>query len=178
MDQRRTGRVSEAVREELSEIIGFETDDPRLLATWRSLRSTSVPDMRHAACKSRRSRGTKRKQRQSLKALEHAAGYLRHEMATRLACRQIPELHFDPGSQPRRRKPDRFLLSGRKKLMAAMKINPKNKQIVIVLFLFACFGPRAGQAAERAGIACGSEASVEAMGSAYSIVAYDEDRYK
>ena len=32
MDERRTLRVSEAVREELAEIIGFEMDDPRLLA--------------------------------------------------------------------------------------------------------------------------------------------------
>ena len=33
MDEHRTLRVSEALREELSEIIGFETEDPRLLAT-------------------------------------------------------------------------------------------------------------------------------------------------
>ena len=30
MDERRTLRVSEAVREELTEIIGFEMEDPRL----------------------------------------------------------------------------------------------------------------------------------------------------
>ena len=32
MDERRTLRVSEAVREELAELIGFELDDPRLAA--------------------------------------------------------------------------------------------------------------------------------------------------
>ena len=34
MDARRAERVSEAVREELAEIIGFEMEDPRLPA-WR-----------------------------------------------------------------------------------------------------------------------------------------------
>jgi len=31
MDQRRMLRVSEAIREELTEIIGFELEDPRLI---------------------------------------------------------------------------------------------------------------------------------------------------
>jgi len=47
MDERRTLRVSEAVREELSEIIGFETADPRLLAVEVTEVHVS-PDGRHA----------------------------------------------------------------------------------------------------------------------------------
>ena len=50
MDERRTLRVSEAVREELTEIIGFELDDPRLL----DVDVTEVhvsPDSRHATVK-------------------------------------------------------------------------------------------------------------------------------
>ena len=50
MDERRTARVSEAVREELTEIIGFELDDPRLA----DVEVTDVhvsPDSRHATVK-------------------------------------------------------------------------------------------------------------------------------
>jgi ribosome-binding factor A len=46
MDERRTIRVSEAVRQELTEIIGFETDDPRLLAV-EVVEAHVSPDGRH-----------------------------------------------------------------------------------------------------------------------------------
>src|SRR6266480_4391670 len=47
MDERRTRRVSEAVREELIELIGFEMADPRLLPVEVNLVHVS-PDGRHA----------------------------------------------------------------------------------------------------------------------------------
>ena len=92
MDERRTNRVSEALREELSEIIGFETEDPRLLAV--DVTEVHVShDGRHANVRVA-VRGTETEQDASLKALEHAAGFLRHELAGRLILRHIPELHF------------------------------------------------------------------------------------
>jgi ribosome-binding factor A len=98
MDERRTLRVSEAVREELSEIIGFETDDPRLLAV-EVIEAQVSPDGRHATIKVV-IRGTEREQKQSLAALEHARHFLRHELATRLSLRHVPELHFDQNRNP------------------------------------------------------------------------------
>jgi ribosome-binding factor A len=98
MDQRRTIRVSEAVREELSEIIGFETEDPRLLAV-EVVEVQVSPDGRHASVKVV-IRGTDREQKQSLDALEHARHYLRHELASRLSLRHVPELHFDQDHHP------------------------------------------------------------------------------
>lgn len=98
MDERRALRVSEAVREELSEIIGFETDDPRLLA----VEVTDVhvsSDGRHANIRIA-ARGTEREQRESMTALDHAEGYLRHELATRLSLRRVPELHFEQDKAP------------------------------------------------------------------------------
>src|ERR1700730_12433193 len=92
MDERRTLRVSEAVREELSEIIGFETADPRLLAVEVGEAHVS-PDGRHATVRVS-IRGTEREQKQSFEALDHARHYLRHELASRLSLRHIPELHF------------------------------------------------------------------------------------
>ena len=98
MDERRTLRVSEAVREELSEIIGFETDDPRLLAVEVTEVHVS-PDGRHATIRVA-VRGTEREQKESLTALDHAAGFLRHELASRLTLRHVPELHFERDKNP------------------------------------------------------------------------------
>src|ERR1043166_5708054 len=98
MDERRTNRVSEAVREELAEIIGFETEDPRLLAV-EVLDVHVSPDGRHASVRVV-IRGTEREQKQSLAALEHARHYLRHELAGRLSLRHVPELHFDQDHNP------------------------------------------------------------------------------
>ncbi len=98
MDEHRTQRVSEAVREELSEIIGFETDDPRLLA----VEVTEVhvtPDGRHATVRVVL-RGDDREQRESLQALEHAKHFLRRELASRLSLRHVPELHFNQDRHP------------------------------------------------------------------------------
>ncbi len=98
MDAHRTGRVSEAVREELSEIISFEMSDPRLA----DLAVTEVrvsPDMRDAHVKvALQSDDIAAKK--ALKALEHAAAYLRHELASRLGLRRTPELHFSIDEHP------------------------------------------------------------------------------
>src|ERR1039457_1646692 len=86
MDERRALRVSEAVREELSEIIGFETDDPRLLA----LEVTDVHvslDGRHANIRVA-ARETEREHHESVPGRDHAEGYLRHGLASRLSLRR------------------------------------------------------------------------------------------
>jgi ribosome-binding factor A len=92
MDEYRTLRVSEALREELTEIIGFETEDPRLLAVDVTEVHVSQ-DGRHATVRVGL-RGSEKEQDASLAALEHAGGFLRHELASRLTLRHVPELHF------------------------------------------------------------------------------------
>jgi ribosome-binding factor A len=92
MDEHRVQRVSEAIREELSEIIGFEMSDPRLAAVDVTEVHVS-PDSRHAHVKVDVS-GDEREQNDALAALDHARHYLRNELATRLNLRRIPELHF------------------------------------------------------------------------------------
>ena len=92
MDEHRVQRVSEAVREELSEIIGFEMSDPRVA----DVDVTEVeisPDSRHAHVKIA-TPGDEREQAVALAALDHAKHFLRHELARRLNLRRIPELHF------------------------------------------------------------------------------------
>src|SRR5262249_29888285 len=93
MDERRTLRVSEAVREELSEIIGFEMNDPRLLEGTVTDVHVSQ-DGRHARIKVVLG-GTDRQQKETLAALDHARTYLRRELSTRLSLRHVPELHFE-----------------------------------------------------------------------------------
>jgi ribosome-binding factor A len=114
MDERRTLRVSEAVREELSEIIGFETEDPRLLAV-EVIETHVSPDGRHATVKVV-VRGTPREQKESLAALEHARHYLRHELASRLSLRYVPELHFNQDHNPDVESRIDFLLKRAKRL--------------------------------------------------------------
>jgi ribosome-binding factor A len=96
MDDHRAQRVSLAVKEELGELIGFEMDDPRLADV--SVTSVEVsPDMRHCHVKVAVDGGQDKK---SLAALEHAKNFLRHELASRLNLRRIPELHFVLDSHP------------------------------------------------------------------------------
>jgi ribosome-binding factor A len=98
MDERRALRVSEAVREELAEIIGFETEDPRLLAVEVGEVHVS-PDGRDATV-TVAVRGDERDRQSSMAALEHARHFLRHELAGRLSLRHVPELHFHLGPDP------------------------------------------------------------------------------
>jgi ribosome-binding factor A len=113
MDERRTLRVAEAVREELAEIIGFELDDPRL----GEVDVTEVhvsPDGRHARVRVA-AHGEERRQRESLEALEHARHYLRHELGARLSLRNVPELHFERDRHPDAASRVEFLLKRAKK---------------------------------------------------------------
>jgi ribosome-binding factor A len=98
MDERRAMRVSEIVREELSEVIGFETEDPRLLA----VEVTDVhvsPDGRNATVRVA-VRGDVSERKQSMAALDHAKHFFRHELAGRLNLRLVPELYFQLDRNP------------------------------------------------------------------------------
>ena len=92
MDKRRTARVSEAVREELSQILGFEMEDPRLRGI--TVAEVSVtPDGRQARVHVALW-GSEDEKKQTLSALNHARNHLRHELAGRLQLRHVPELLF------------------------------------------------------------------------------------
>ena len=92
MTDHRAERISEALREELSELIGYELNDPRIgSATVTDVQVT--PDKRHAIV--RIGIGPDSDKQQTLAALEHARNFLRHELAVRLELFRIPELHFE-----------------------------------------------------------------------------------
>ena len=98
MDERRTLRVSEAVREELIELVGFEMEDPRLAPVEISDVDVSQ-DGRHATVRVA-VRAREREQKEAMAALEHAKPFIRHELSSRLALRHTPELHFERDRNP------------------------------------------------------------------------------
>src|SRR6266567_3994959 len=93
MDPHRSERLAEALREELSELIAYEMSDPRVGDVTVSEVLTS-PDKRHAQVRIGLTGGGDPKD--ALEALEHAQGFLRHQLAERLDTFRIPELHFEP----------------------------------------------------------------------------------
>jgi ribosome-binding factor A len=93
MDNHRAGRVSEALREELGEMISYELSDPRIGDAVVTEVLVS-PDMRHAQVRLHMSSDVA-EQKGTIAALEGARGFLRHQLAERLNLFRIPELHFE-----------------------------------------------------------------------------------
>lgn len=93
MDNHRAQRVSEALREELGEMIAYELSDPRIgeLAVTEVLVS---PDMKHAQVRLHLLDDSKQ-MRETVQALEGARHYLRRHIAERLNLFRVPELHFE-----------------------------------------------------------------------------------
>jgi ribosome-binding factor A len=93
MDSHRAQRVSEALREELAEMISYELSDPRIgdLAITEVLVS---PDMKHAQVRLHLNQHADQ-QRQTLEALEGARHFLRRQLTERLNLFRVPELHFE-----------------------------------------------------------------------------------
>jgi len=88
----RTERISEALREELTELIGYELSDPRISSATVTGIEVS-PDKRHALVRIGVTDGSDAQQ--AIAALEHAGPFLRHQLAVRLQLFRIPELHFE-----------------------------------------------------------------------------------
>jgi ribosome-binding factor A len=93
MDNHRAGRVSEALREELGEMIAYELSDPRIGDAIVTEVLVS-PDMRHAQVRLHMSSDLAQ-QKETIAALEGARRFLRHQLAERLNLFRIPELHFE-----------------------------------------------------------------------------------
>jgi ribosome-binding factor A len=115
MDPRRAERVSEALREELEEMIGYELEDPRIQPA-DIVEVLISPDAKHAHIRLK-IEGDTDSQLGTLEALEHARHYLRRELAHRLDLFRMPELHFeaavDPALSPKVHKLMRKIRRGR-----------------------------------------------------------------
>jgi len=93
MDSHRTERLSEALREELAEMIAYELSDPRI----GDVTVTEVlvsQERKHAQVRLHLS-DEDRKRQASIQALECARHFLRRQIAHRLNLFRVPELHFE-----------------------------------------------------------------------------------
>lgn len=93
-DHHRHERVGEEIAHEINAMLAGELKDPRLEGFVCVSEVRVQPDMKHARVfVSVRSESTK-EQADAIKALEHAAGFIRHELIERLQLRRLPDLHF------------------------------------------------------------------------------------
>ena len=89
---RRPEQLAELIREEVSQIVGYELDDPRV-------ESVTVTDVRVSenlrdASVYVTAAGTDAEKAAALKALQHAAPYVRRQLSILLNLKYTPELHF------------------------------------------------------------------------------------
>ena len=89
---RRPEKVAELVREEIAEIVEYELEDPRLdVVTVTDVRMSE--NMREARVFVMLG-GTEAEAATALRALEHAAPYVRRQLSILLNLKYTPELHF------------------------------------------------------------------------------------
>lgn len=89
---RRPERVAELLREELIEIVGFELEDPRVEAA--TVTDVRVADDLRDAKVYVLIQGDETQIKGALKALQHAAPYVRQQVGLRLNLRYAPHLYF------------------------------------------------------------------------------------
>lgn len=89
---RRPERVADMLREEISQIVGYELDDPRL--TMVTVTDVRVSDNLRDARVFVTVIGTEAEAASALVALHHAAPYVRKQLGVALSLRHTPEIHF------------------------------------------------------------------------------------
>ena len=93
MTSRRILRLNDAIREELAELLRREMRDPRLggLITITDVETSPDLALAHVYVSVL---GSDEETNDALRALRHAAGYLKRELGDRLRLRRVPTLDF------------------------------------------------------------------------------------
>jgi ribosome-binding factor A len=92
MKSRRLERLASQFVREISDILKRKLSDPRL--QWVTVSRVSItPDMK-AVKVYIQTLDTGEKREQTLQALKHAGGFIRHELGQRLELRVVPEVQF------------------------------------------------------------------------------------
>jgi ribosome-binding factor A len=93
VSQGRANRIAQRVKEELSELLLFNVSDPRLTGVQvthvRVDRELAYANIFFSALE-----GSERKE-EILEGLDHAYGYLRHQLTQRIQLRSFPQLRFN-----------------------------------------------------------------------------------
>src|SRR6516164_5000241 len=93
-DHHRHERVGEEIAHELNAMLVGELKDPRLEGNVCVSEVRVQPDMKHARVFVSVRTENAREQADAIKALEHAVGYIKHELIERMQLRRLPDLHF------------------------------------------------------------------------------------
>jgi ribosome-binding factor A len=93
-DHHRHERVGEEIAHEINAMLAGELKDPRLEGYVCVSEVRVQPDMKHARVFVSVRTENSKEQGDAIKALEHASGYIRHELIERLQMRRLPDLHF------------------------------------------------------------------------------------
>src|SRR5262244_3052035 len=87
-------RIGEEIAHELNAMLVGELKDPRLEGNVCVSEVRVQPDMKHARVFVSVRSENSREQTDAIKALEHASGFIKHELVERLQLRRVPALHF------------------------------------------------------------------------------------
>jgi ribosome-binding factor A len=90
---RRTERIADLLRSEISQVLVQEIRDPRIQMT-TVVDIDISPDLRHARVRVS-VLGEEIERQEGVAALRHARGYIRSALAHRLRLRAVPELDFE-----------------------------------------------------------------------------------
>ena len=89
---RRPERLAETLREEIIEIVGYELEDPRIQSV--TVTDVVVSDNLRDAKIFVLVEGNENEIREAIIALQHAATYVRQQVALNLNLNHAPRLHF------------------------------------------------------------------------------------
>src|SRR5947207_6316512 len=89
---RRPERVADIIREEITQIVGYELEDPRL--TMVTVTDVRVADDLRDASVYITVAGDEQEHDRALEALRHAAPFVRKQLGFALNLRHTPALHF------------------------------------------------------------------------------------
>jgi ribosome-binding factor A len=89
---RRPEKLAQSIREEVSQIVSYELDDPRVDRV--VVTDVRVSDNLRDARVYVLAEGTEQERQEALKALHHAAPYVRRQLGAALNLRYTPEVHF------------------------------------------------------------------------------------
>lgn len=89
---RRPERIAEQLREEITEIVGYELEDPRLIAV--TVTEVRVSENKRDAKVYVTVEGDENEIREAMKALHHAEKFVRQQVALSLNIHHAPHIHF------------------------------------------------------------------------------------
>src|SRR5919202_1773957 len=89
---RRPEQLAEVIREEVTQIVGYELEDPRVQGV--TVTDVRVSENLRDASVYVTAEGTDAEKAEAMRALQKAAPYVRRQLGTVLNLRYTPELHF------------------------------------------------------------------------------------